>query len=91
MARDKEKWFYPYDFMDINLGQFYVGYKAPTRLNELEKDYPKLFQSKKEGKYKVRKLNPRKYEWFDELDKDLQQIVNDNYEYYRAVHVELDL
>lgn len=83
MCRDKHRWFYPYDFMDKGLGDLFVGYKAGSRISELANDYPKMFQSKTEGKYVLRRLNPENFqEWFGELSKDLKQVVAKELNYY---------
>lgn len=80
MCRYPDRWFYPYDFMD---GELFVGYKAPTRLNELEHDYPDLFLRKTEGKYVLRKINKADFqEWFKGLSKDLKQVVAKELNYY---------
>lgn len=84
MCRDTtNKWFYPYDFMQSQLGQLFVGYKAPTRLNELEHDYPELFERQPEGKYIKRRINRSTVsQWFNGLSKDLKQVVAKELDYY---------
>lgn len=75
MCKQPDKWFYPYEFMDDNLGFLYVGYKAPTRIAELDHDNPGMFLSQTKGKYVQRKLNMDKaHEWFYDLPKDLRYI-----------------
>lgn len=79
----KDQWFFPYDFMRGDLGDLFVGYKAPTRLNELESDYPLLFDREGEGKYIKRKLNREAFDtWFAALSKDLRQVVAKELNYY---------
>lgn len=79
----EDKWFYPYDFMSQELGDLFVGYKAPTRLNELETDYPELFERELEGKYVKRRINRLAIDsWFSGLSKDLRQIVAKELNYY---------
>jgi hypothetical protein len=86
MCRDRHRWFFPYDFMNPALGDLFVGYKAPTRIAELANDYPKMFQSRTEGKYVQRRLNPNDFqEWFAELPKSLRQIVAKELDYYPQV------
>lgn len=84
MCQDKTgRWFYPYDFMRQDLGYLFVGYKAPTRLNELELDYPELFERQPEGKYIKRRINRTTvHEWFGSLSKDLKQVVAKELDYY---------
>lgn len=89
MCQDTGKWFYPYDFMRPGLGELFVGYKAPTRLNELESDYPAMFSRESEGKYIKRRINSTTVgEWFSGLSKDLKSIVAKELDYYPQRPVE---
>lgn len=82
-CRFPDTWFYPYDFMGKTDPELFVGYKAPTRINELEHDYPNLFLRKTEGKYIKRKLNKEGFQdWYDTLSKDLKQVVAKELNYY---------
>jgi len=56
VIRPDHVWWYPYDFMRGDLGDYFVGYKAPTRLAELENKFPLMFESKREGKYIIRRF-----------------------------------
>lgn len=77
MTREPNRWFYPYDFMRNDLGQYFVGYKAGTRLSELEHDYPGIFETKSEGKYVLRKLNKERMAIiFNTLPKDLRYAIH---------------
>lgn len=77
MCKQPEKWFYPYEFMKPNLGAFYVGYKAPTRIAELHHDYPFMFETKKDDKYMQRKLNASEIsKWYDRLTPRLKDMVD---------------
>jgi hypothetical protein len=49
-------WWYAFDFMQPSLGELFVGYEASARLSELAKEYPEVFDSKKDGKYLMRRL-----------------------------------
>jgi len=52
-----KEWWYPHDFMQEHPSHpLFVGYEASARLSELAKYYPEMIESKKEGKYTVRKL-----------------------------------
>ncbi len=84
MCQDKTgRWFFPYDFMRPELGELFVGYKAPTRLNELESDYPDMFSREPDGKYIKRRINRATVaKWFDDLSKDLKQVVAKELNYY---------
>ena len=57
MCRQPDKWFYPYEFMMPELGDLFVGYKAPTRIAELHKAYPEMFNTRTVDKYVQRKIN----------------------------------
>ena len=88
-CRFPDTWFFPYDFMGTNAPELFVGYKAPTRINELEHDYPDLFLRQPEGKYIKRKLNKEGFaEWFPKLTKDLQNAVAKELNYYPQRPVE---
>lgn len=83
MCQQPKRFFYPYDFMDRGLGHLFVGYKAPTRMNELEHDYPQLFERMVEGKYVRRRIQAETVgEWFNTLPKDLRQVVAKELDYY---------
>jgi hypothetical protein len=80
MCRQPNKWFYPYEFMKPSLGALYVGYKAPTRITELNKSYPFLFEDKKEDKYKQRRLNVKAMNvWYEALSPEFKDIVDQFY------------
>lgn len=77
MCRESNKWFYPYEFMNPELGSLYVGYKAPTRIAEMHKKYPRLFETRSEDKYVQRRLNTKqRNQWYEYLDKELQDVVD---------------
>lgn len=58
-----QQWFLPMDFMppraEFNEIAF-VGYEASARLSELVKEYPDLFESRRQGKYMARRLRIEK-------------------------------
>lgn len=69
------KWYFPYEFMQTGMDNF-VGYKAPTRLNELEVKYPLLFQRKQEDKYIQRRINwDDYYTWIHVLPDNLKKLI----------------
>ncbi len=77
MCQQPDKWFYPYEFMKPGLGAFYVGYKAPTRISEMHKSYPRLFEKKSEDKYMQRKLNTAEINnWYEQLEPRLKDMVD---------------
>ena len=83
MCQSPNRWFYPYDFMDRELGDLFVGYKAGTRISGLNHDYPNLFSKRVEGKYTQHKINADTVgEWFNTLPKDLRQVVAHQLNYY---------
>lgn len=90
-CRYPDRWFYPYDFMERSEPELFVGYKAPTRLNEMEHNYPDLFLRQPDGKYIKRKLNKEGFHsWFKALSKDLQDAVAKELNYYPQQPVEED-
>jgi len=83
MCREKDRWFYPFAFMTPELGNLFVGYKAPTRIAELQHDYPLMFLNKTVDKYVVRKLNVERIDdWFPDIAKPLKCIVARELNYY---------
>lgn len=54
MRTDPERWWLPHDFMDMSLGDNFVGYEASARLSELAKNGK--VESRKEGKFLARRL-----------------------------------
>lgn len=80
MCLNPYKWWYPYDFMRPDNGALYVGYKAPTRLSELSKSYPKMFDTAQDGKYKIRRVRWLYIdEWLPMLPLKYQKIINEEY------------
>lgn len=78
MCRQPNKWFFPYEFMKPNLGALFVGYKAPTRICEMHKNMPTLFEKKFDDKYMQRKLNVKQINsWYWVLPDNLRLIVDD--------------
>lgn len=81
MAKQPDKWYYPYDFMPPRMeidSPYFVGYEASARLSELASEYPDMIETQQDGKYKKRRLNMRGYHyWYAMLPKDLQQLVTD--------------
>lgn len=85
----KDKWFFPYDHMRPELGELFVGYVVQSRLTELQRDYPQMFEKEVDGKYTKRRLNRDKIaEWFPTLPKDLRQVVAKELNYYPYKPVE---
>lgn len=68
MTKQNKKWFYPYDFMRPGLGDYYVGYKAPSRLSELNRKYPKMFIKDIDGRFVRYRINVQDFdEWYEQL------------------------
>lgn len=79
MARNSGTWFYPHDFMKPELGNFFVGYKAGTRIAELAKDYPQIFESRLSGKFVTRRLKMSEIKlWYRDLDNGLKRALRLN-------------
>lgn len=73
----EKQWWIPPDFMKNNLQEYFIGYEASARLSELASSYPKVFASKKEGKYIARRLNiETMHDWLGSLPKDLRYIIH---------------
>lgn len=81
MAKQPDKWYYPYDFMPPRMemnSEYFVGYEASARLSELASDYPEMIETQQDGKYKRRRFNLNTYGlWYPTLPKELQQILKD--------------
>lgn len=81
MAKQPDKWYYPYDFMPPRMemnSEYFVGYEASARLSELASEYPDMIETKQDGKYKCRRLNMRGYSyWYKQLPIELQKLVKD--------------
>jgi len=57
MVNNKDHiWWLPQDFMQPNLGDYFVGYEASARMSELANKYPKMIESKRDGKYIKRRF-----------------------------------
>lgn len=79
----KDKWFFPYDHMRSELDELFVGYVVQSRLTELQRDYPDMFEKEVDGKYTKRRLNRDAIHiWFPTLPKDLRQVVAKELNYY---------
>lgn len=74
--RDKQEWFFAYDFMPPRLSLDYiycVGYEATARFAELAGKYPDMIESQSAGKYKKRRiLWDNMSVWLPQLPKDLR-------------------
>lgn len=76
MIRGGDRWYFPQDFMQKNLGPCFVGYEASARLSELAKKYPDVFISERDGKYMKRRLDRealKKRIASGRLEKDLRE------------------
>jgi hypothetical protein len=74
--KDKQEWFFAYDFMPPRLSLDYVycvGYEATARFAELAGKYPEMIESQNAGKYKKRRiLWDDMAKWLPLLPKDLR-------------------
>lgn len=67
------KWWYPQDFMKDGLGSLFVGYEASARLSELAREHPYMIESRRDGKYMMRRLNLGDvHHWINQLPADLR-------------------
>ena len=77
MCKEPNRWFFPYEFMQPNLGAMFVGYEAPTRIAEMHASYPDMFEKRWEDKYLQRRLNVNGFSsWYETLKPDLKDIVD---------------
>lgn len=71
LRQPQKEWFYPPDFM--RGGDLFVGYEASARLSGLAKKYPRMIESRRNGKYTERRIC---YEavgvWWEDIPEGLQ-------------------
>lgn len=61
LLNSDREWWKASDFMQPGLGSYFVGYEASARLSELAAQYDWV-ETKKDGRFKLRKLNRAKLE-----------------------------
>lgn len=84
----QQKWWKPQDIMKTGQGELFVGYEASARLSELASDYPEMVESKREGKFYLRRMRfETGREWFPGIPKNFQNIIR---RYYRKPGTEYD-
>lgn len=77
----QQRWWKPQDIMKAGQDKFFVGYEASARLSELGSEYPDMIESKREGKFMLRRLRfETGKEWYKDLPKDLQQMFKNYYQ-----------
>ncbi len=77
MCQQPNKWFFPYEFMQPQLGAMFVGYEAPTRIAEMQAANKAMFETRWEDKYLQRRLNVKQFsEWYELLKPDQKDIVD---------------
>lgn len=76
MSREPTKFFFPYDFMQDDLGLLFVGYMADRRLRELKAEYPEIFEVKQQGRYSTCRLKMENImEWYYTLPDHLKAVL----------------
>jgi len=76
---DKRFWLAS-DFMKPELGELFVGYEATARLAELVSDYPDMFETERQGRFRAVRI---KFEdgkqWYSTISPKLQLMVKLHY------------
>lgn len=76
----QQRWWKPQDIMKTGTGDLFVGYEASARLSELATDYPAMIESKREGKYYLRRMRfETGREWFSQMPKAIQNVIRRYY------------
>jgi hypothetical protein len=57
-------WWYAYDFMDNDMGDYFVGYEASARITDVLNEFPFAFEVGKDGKYRTIRF---KFECLNEI------------------------
>lgn len=81
MCRDKSKrWWKSHEVMNAGEADLFIGYEVTARFSELASDYPDMLESKREGKYVIRRMRfETGKQWYYDLPKDLKQVVTKYY------------
>lgn len=78
-SKDFNKWWFPQDFMRSGADLF-VGYEASARLSEVASLYPEMIESRREGKYVVRRMRIENLNNFiATLPKELRDMFDNEY------------
>lgn len=77
----EKKWWLASDFMQNNLGDLFVGYEATARLAELVGDYPDMFETERQGRFRAVRIKfETGKEWYSGISPKLQLMVKRYYE-----------
>ncbi len=75
-----QAWFFPYEFMNNDLGELFVGYEASARLSELARNYPDMIEIRRDGRYIKRRIRWETiHEWRPSLGTELTGIFDNEY------------
>lgn len=76
----EQKWWKPHEIMNTGSGEFFIGYEASARLSELAREYPEMIDSKREGKFYLRRMRfEAAREWFPQMPKNIQNVIRRYY------------
>lgn len=76
----EKKWWLASDFMKPDMGDLFVGYEATARLAELVGDYPDMFETERQGRFRaVRMQFETGKEWYKGISPKLQLMVKRYY------------
>ena len=76
----QQRWWKPQDIMKAGSGDLFVGYEASARLSELASEYPAMIESKREGKYHLRRMRfETGRDWFKDMPKNIQVVIRQYY------------
>lgn len=78
---DTKKWWKAHELISYGGDEsLFVGYEAGPRLSELTKDYPDIFETKKEGKFLLRRMKfETGKEWYQDAPDDIKLMVRRYY------------
>lgn len=71
--KGEQNWFFPYDFMKPECGDYFVGYEATARISELTKSFPEMIETGREGKYRTIRFRFENIEKILESSTDLMR------------------
>lgn len=82
MCMNREKrWWKPAEIMNVGHPDLFIGYEASARLSELASEYPDMIESRREGKFYVRRMRfETGKEWFHSVPRSIQSVI---WKYYK--------
>lgn len=75
-----KRWWKPHEIMNAGTGDLFIGYEASARLSELASDHPDMIESKREGKFYMRRMRfETGKEWYGDMPKGIKQVISRYY------------